>query len=42
MTRIKYILLFIATLMCVGASAQKSYREHLRSGNKLYADRLND
>ena len=42
MTRIKYILLFIATLMCVGASAQKSYREHLRSGNKLYADSLYD
>lgn len=28
--------------MCVGASAQKSYREHLRSGNKLYADSLYD
>ena len=42
MTRIKYILLFIATLMCAGASAQKSYREHLRSGNKLYADSLYD
>ena len=42
MTRTKYILLFIATLMCVGVSAQKSYREHLRSGNKLYADSLYD
>lgn len=28
--------------MCVGASAQKSYREHLRSGNKFYADSLYD
>lgn len=26
----------------MGASAQKSYREHLRSGNKLYADSLYD
>lgn len=42
MTKTKYILLFIATLMCVGASAQKSYREHLRSGNKFYADSLYD
>ncbi|MBR3612749.1 MAG: tetratricopeptide repeat protein [Bacteroidaceae bacterium] len=42
MTKTKYILLLIATLMCVGASAQKSYREHLRSGNKFYADSLYD
>lgn len=42
MTRTKYILLLIVTLMCAGVSAQKSYREHLRSGNKLYADSLYD
>lgn len=42
MTKTKYILLFIATLMCAGVSAQKSYREHLRSGNKFYADSLYD
>lgn len=42
MTRTRYILILIATIMCAGVSAQKSYREYLRSGNKFYADSLYD
>lgn len=42
MTKTKYIFMFFAALLCVSASAQKSYREHLRSGNKFYADSLYD
>lgn len=42
MTKTKYIFMFFAALLCISASAQKSYREHLRSGNKFYADSLYD
>ena len=32
----------LVALLCTNASAQKSYREYMRSGNKLYADSLYD
>lgn len=42
MVKIKYILIVFAAFLFTGVSAQKSYREYLRSGNKLYADSLYD
>ncbi len=42
MLKIRYILIVFAAFLFTGVSAQKSYREHLRSGNKLYADSLYD
>lgn len=40
MLKYKYILFILALCAFSQVSAQKSYREHLRSGNKLYADSL--
>lgn len=42
MVKIKYLILLFAALYFTDASAQKSYREYLRSGNKLYADSIYD
>ena len=42
MLNLKYIIFLCAALPFMGLSAQKSYREYLRSGNKLYADSLFD
>ncbi len=42
MNIIKYIPVILVALLCTNASAQKSYREYMRSGNKLYADSLYD
>lgn len=42
MYNIKYILLVFVALLFTTASAQKTYREYMRSGNKLYADSLYD
>ncbi len=42
MFKTKYILLFLFTLVVANVTAQKTYREYLRSGNKLYADSLFD
>lgn len=42
MLKLRYLILLCATLPFLGLSAQKSYREYLRSGNKLYADSLFD
>ncbi len=40
MLKYKYILFILALCVFSQISAQKTYREHLRSGNKLYADSL--
>ena len=42
MLKIKYILLFSIILLTGSASAQKSYREYLKTGNKMYVDSLYD
>ena len=42
MLRIKYILFFIILTLYTSANAQKSYREHLRSGNRIYVDSIFD
>lgn len=42
MLKIKYMLFLCAMLAVTVASAQRSYREHLRKGNKLYADSIYD
>lgn len=42
MHKLRYLLLFCAALPFLGVSAQKSYREYLRSGNRLYTDSLYD
>ncbi len=42
MFRVKYIFIIAALLSAVSASAQKTYREHLRSGNKMYTDSIYD
>lgn len=41
MLNIKYILLLLV-IVSSPAAAQKSYREYMRSGNKLYADSVYD
>ncbi len=42
MLKLKYITLLILAFSFWGASAQKTYREHIKSGNKLYTDSLYD
>lgn len=42
MLRTRYLLIIFAILSFTGASAQRSYREYLRKGNKLYTDSLYD
>ena len=42
MQKIKYILLILVLFDFAGTAAQKTYREHLRSGNKIYADSIYD
>lgn len=42
MFRVKYIFIIAALLSAVSVSAQKTYREHLRSGNKMYTDSIYD
>ncbi len=42
MQKIKYLLFIIAILTIVDASAQRTSREHLRRGNKFYADSIYD
>ncbi len=42
MFRIKYIFLIASLFVIASAGAQKNYREHLRSGNKMYADSIYD
>ena len=40
MFKYKYILFILSLFVLSQAQAQKTYREHLRSGNKLYVDSL--
>lgn len=42
MFKIKYLLLLCILFTAGNAAAQKSYREYLKSGNRLYADSLYD
>lgn len=42
MHKLRYLLFVCAAFSFLGVTAQKSYREHLRSGNRLYADSLYD
>lgn len=42
MHKLRYLLFLCAAFSFLGVTAQKSYREHLRSGNRLYADSLYD
>lgn len=42
MPKLRYILFAFFALAFMNASAQRSYREHLRSGNKYYADSIYD
>lgn len=42
MHKLRYLLFICAAFSFLGVTAQKSYREHLRSGNRLYADSLYD
>ncbi len=42
MLKTRYLLIIFAILSFTGASAQRSYREYLRKGNKLYTDSLYD
>ncbi len=42
MLKTRYIILLFAAISFLSASAQKSYREYLKSGNKLYTDSLYD
>lgn len=42
MFRAKYIFIIAALFSAAAVSAQKTYREHLRSGNKMYTDSIYD
>lgn len=42
MHKLRYLLFVCAAFSFLAVTAQKSYREHLRSGNRLYADSLYD
>lgn len=42
MLRMRYIYLLLLLLPVTTMTAQKSYREHLRSGNRIYSDSIYD
>lgn len=42
MFRLRYLLLFIVLCTFCNVEAQRTYREHLRSGNNIYADSVYD
>lgn len=42
MFRIRYIYILLMLLSFTSVAAQRSYREHLRSGNKIYSDSIYD
>lgn len=42
MFKIRYLFLALMVLSFASVTAQRSYREHLRSGNKIYADSVYD
>ena len=42
MFRLRYLLLFIVLCTFCNVKAQRTYREHLRSGNNIYADSVYD
>ena len=42
MLRMRYIYLLLLLLPVTTMTAQKSYREHLRSGNRIYGDSIYD
>ena len=42
MLKIRYILLVICAISTMTSVAQRTYREHIRYGNKMYADSIYD
>ena len=42
MFKIKYIYILLMLLSFTSVTAQKSYREHIRSGNRIYSDSIYD